>query len=115
MVFVGQCEVYTQAAELLHQLMGLSVHPCQVYRLTTHYGAAIEVDLDQPVPLPPPATPESNDPPGDPVADSVVNPVLYVEADGAMILTDGGYKENNRTADAVSPHFSGGCLARKPG
>ena len=49
----------------------------------------------------PPATHESNDPPGDPMADSVVNPVLYVEADGAMILTDESYKENNRTAEAV--------------
>ena len=81
-VFVGQSEVYEQAAELLRQLLGLSIHARQIYRLTTHYGATIEADLDQPVVVPTPATGRS--------ADGVV----YAQADGAMLLTDGGYKEN---------------------
>lgn len=77
LVFVGQSEVYEQAAELVTKLLNLSIHTSQIYRLTNFYGAAIETDLDQPV-----------------VAQKPVGGVVYAQADGAMLLTDGGYKEN---------------------
>ena len=48
LVFLGQSEVYKEAAELAHSLLGIPVCSSQVYRLTTHYGATIEADLAQP-------------------------------------------------------------------
>lgn len=77
LVFLGQSEVFQQASEVAQQLLGLSVAASQIYRLTNHYGAAIEADLDQPV--------EALEPP---------ERVVYAQADGAMLLTDEGYKEN---------------------
>lgn len=77
LVFLGQLDVYDQASQLTQKLLGLSVCTSQIYRLTTHYGAAIEADLDQP--LTPAKPPER---------------VVYAQADGAMLLTDQGYKEN---------------------
>lgn len=77
LVFLGQLDVYDQASRLAQKLLGLSVCASQIYRLTTHYGAAIEADLDQLVT--PHKPPES---------------VVYAQADGAMLLTDQGYKEN---------------------
>ena len=77
LVYVGQSEVYAQAAELIENLLGLRISTSQIYRLTTHYGAAIEADLDQPL-----------------VPQTPVTGVVYAQADGAMLLTDGGYKEN---------------------
>lgn len=59
------------------KLLGLSVATSQIYRLTNHYGAAIEADLDQPVATPKP-----------------LETVVYAQADGAMLLTEQGYKEN---------------------
>lgn len=77
LVFLGQLEVYDQAAQIAKTLLGLSIASSQIYRLTNHYGAAIEADLDQPSP--------SDQPPAG---------IVYVQADGAMLLTDDGYKEN---------------------
>lgn len=77
LVFLGQLEVYDQAAQLAQKLLGLSVATSQIYRLTNHYGAAIEADLGQPMATPKP--PET---------------VVYAQADGAMLLTEQGYKEN---------------------
>lgn len=77
LVFLGQLDGYDQAAQVAQTLLGIRIAPSQIYRLTNHYGAAIEADLDQPV-----ATDQS--PTG----------IVYVQADGAMLLTDDGYKEN---------------------
>lgn len=77
LVYVGQSEVYAQAAELIEKLLGLHISTSQIYRLTNHYGAAIEADLDQPV-----------------TTDQAPSGIVYVQADGAMLLTDEGYKEN---------------------
>ena len=74
---LGQSEVYDQAAQVAQTLLGLSIASSQIYRLTNHYGAAIEDELDQPV--------ATDQPPAG---------IVYVQADGAMILTDEGYKEN---------------------
>lgn len=78
LIFLGQTEVYQQASEVVEKLLGLSVNVSQIYRLTTHYGQAIEADLEQIEPL-------------SKVAEAGV---VYVQADGAMILTEDGYKEN---------------------
>lgn len=77
LVLLGQLEVYDQAAQLARQLLGLSICASQIYRLTNYYGAAIEADLDQPIAAP--QSPET---------------VVYAQADGAMLLTEEGYKEN---------------------
>lgn len=77
LVFLSQSEVYQQAAEMAHKLLGIRIHASQIYRLANHYGAAIEADLDQPV-----------------SADQSPEGVVYAQADGAMLLTDEGYQEN---------------------
>lgn len=82
LVFLGQSEVYKEAAELAHSLLGIPVCSSQVYRLTNHYGAAIEPDLAL---IPSPPVPEPEPPIG--------TKIMYVEPDGATLLTDEGYKE----------------------
>ena len=79
LVFLGQFEVYKQASDLAQTLLGVTIGPSQIDRLTSHYGAAIEAQLDQPAPALQTAT--------EPVE------VIYAQADGAMLLTDEGYKE----------------------
>lgn len=82
LVFLGQSEVYKEAAELAHSLLTISVCSSQIYRLTNYYGATIEPDLAQ---IPTPAEPE---------AEPTVGPkVVYIQTDGAHLLTDEGYKE----------------------
>ena len=76
LVFLGQFEVYQQAAALAETLLGLPVGASQIDRLTRFYGGAIATEVDQA------ATPEAA-----PVG------VVYAQADGAMLLTDEGYKE----------------------
>lgn len=100
LVYVGQSEVYTQAAELIENLLGLTIASSQIYRLTNHYGAAIEADLNQPV-----------------ATDQLPQGIVYVQVDGAMLLTDDGYKENklSRIFKATSLNQSpvadrGGCI-----
>ena len=92
LVFLGQLEVYDQAAQVARTLMGLSIASTQIYRLTNHYGAAIEADLDQPV-----------------VTNQAPVGIVYVQADGAMILTDEGYKENK-----LSRIFKATALKQSP-
>lgn len=91
LVFLGQLEVYDQAAQVAQTLLGLPISSSQIYRLTNHYGAAIETDLDQPVVTHP--------------ADEIV----YVQADGSMILTDDGYKETK-----LSRIFEASSLKQSP-
>lgn len=79
LVFLGQFEVYQQASELAKTMLGVAVGPSQIDRLTSHYGAAIDADLNQSMLV------------EDPLA--VSSCVVYAQADGAMLLTDEGYKE----------------------
>lgn len=79
LVFLGQFEVYKQAAAVAQTMLGVSIGPSQIDRLTSYYGAAIDADLDQPTA-----------PSG--VLDQSLG-VVYAQADGAMLLTDKGYKE----------------------
>jgi hypothetical protein len=92
LVFLGQLEVYDQAAQVAQTLLGLPIATSQIYRLTNHYGAAIEADLEQPV-----------------VSDQSPAGIVYVQADGAMILTDEGYKENK-----LSRIFKATALRKSP-
>lgn len=80
LVFLGQFEVYKQAGELAHSCLGLPNLTSQIYRLTNHYGAAIAIDLDQVFAL-------------EPEPEGGKTDVVYAQADGAMLLTDDGYKE----------------------
>lgn len=82
LVFLGQSEVYKEAAELAHSLLSIPVCGSQVYRLTNYYGAAIEPDLAQ---IPAPPEPES--------VPTIAPKVVYVQIDGAHLPTDEGYKE----------------------
>lgn len=82
LVFLGQLEVYKEAAELAHSLLNIPLCRSQVYRLTNYYGAAIEPHLAQT-----PAAPEPEPVP------TVEPKVVYVQTDGANLLTDEGYKE----------------------
>jgi len=97
LVFLGQLEVYDQAAQVAKTLMGLSIASSQIYRLTNHYGTAIEADLDQAVAPDQPPTGQPTD------------GVVYVQADGAMLLTDEGYKENK-----LSRIFKATALKQSP-
>ena len=80
--FLGQSEVYKEAAELAHSLLGIPVCSSQVYRLTNHYVDAIDADLAQ---IPTPPEPES--------MLTAAPKVVYVQIDGAHLPTDEGYKE----------------------
>ena len=79
LVFLGQFEVYQQAAALTETLLGLPVGASQLARLTRFYGGAIADDVDQT------ATPDA--------PEAAPAGVVYAQADGAMLLTDEGYKE----------------------
>jgi hypothetical protein len=76
-IFLGQSLPYQQASVMADKLIGLTVSVSQIYRLTNHYGQAIEAELDKAVP-----------------SNTDTTDVIYVQADGAMVLTDDGYKEN---------------------
>lgn len=57
-------------------MLGICVGPSQIDRLTQYYGGSIAPDLQESMP-----------------ADRVDEKVVYAQADGAMLLTDEGYKE----------------------
>jgi hypothetical protein len=67
---------YTKAHELAKRLLGTTLSRSTVYRLSQHYGQAIEADLG--------LAPESAAAP---------NEVVYALADGLMLLMEEGYKE----------------------
>lgn len=79
LVYLGQFEVYDQGAELAQSLLGVNISSSQIYRLTNHYGESIEPDLKQME-----------------IQCEKFNSedVVYAQVDGAMLLTDNGYKEN---------------------
>jgi len=77
LVYLGQLETYEQAREIGEKLLGLCISTSLIYRLTCFYGQGIESDLDEPLL-------EELDP----------SAVVYAQADGAMLLTEQGYKEN---------------------
>ena len=77
LVYLGQLETYEQASEIGKKLLGLVISTSLIYRLTCFYGQAIEADLDAPLL-------EELDP----------CEVVYAQAEGAMLLTEEGYKEN---------------------
>ena len=81
LVFLGQFEVYQQASALAETLLGLPVGSSQIDRLTRFYGEVIADELDR---SPPPEA-----------TGAATEGIVYAQADGAMLLTDAGYKEVN--------------------
>ncbi len=77
LLYLAQLDTYEQAAQMGNKLLGLSISSSQMYRLTSYYGQAIESNLNEP--LPEQLAPEE---------------VVYAQADGAMLLTEEGYREN---------------------
>lgn len=71
MVYVGQMDCYENCSEVLAKLSGVQVGTTQIYRLTDLYGKSIEDAVNAERTL----TPLKQ------------NEVLYVEADGSMVLT----------------------------
>lgn len=76
LVFLGQFEGYQQASEMAQTRLGILIGPSQIDRLTRYYRAAIADPLEQPV--------TTNEP---------ASEVVYAQVDGAMLLTEEGYKE----------------------
>jgi hypothetical protein len=70
-------EPYEQASEIAEKLLGLPISPSLLYRLTSYDGQAIEADLNEPL-----------------LEELAPSEVVYGQADGAMLLTAEGYKEN---------------------
>lgn len=78
MVYVGQSECYQKAPEMLRKTIGVEVGHSQIHRVADSYGEQVEKRTGATRTLPPPEPDE----------------VLYVEADGSMILTrQDGWKE----------------------
>ena len=78
MVYAGQMDCYQNCNEVLEKLAGVQVGPTQIYRLTDLYGKGVEDDVNVGRTL----TPLKQD------------EVLYVQADGSMVLTrEDGWKE----------------------
>jgi hypothetical protein len=78
MVYAGQMDCYENCSEVLEKLAGVRVGATQIYRLTDLYGKGAEERVNAERTL----TPLKQD------------EVLYVEADGSMLLTrEEGWKE----------------------
>jgi hypothetical protein len=78
LVYVGQLDCYQRCNEILEKFIDIKVSTSQVYLITDFYGKAAEKEVNVCHSLEPVKKEE----------------VLYVEADGSMILTrDEGWKE----------------------
>lgn len=77
-VYVGQMDCYENCSDVLEKLSGVQVGATQIYRLTDVYGKQIEGTVNAERTLTP----------------LKVDEVLYVQADGSMVLTrEEGWKE----------------------
>lgn len=77
MVYAGQLDCYDNCNKVLQQFLNIEVNAAQVFRVTNAYGEAIaeEMEPEEKLPL-------------------KKEEVLYVQADGSMILTrEDGWKE----------------------
>jgi hypothetical protein len=99
MVYVGHLDCYQKGNEILEKLLSVKVSASQIYRVTDTYGAQVGATTDpQERTLPPVRSDE----------------VLYVEADGGMILTR---KEDWKEVKVGRLFKSGDCIhaGEKPG
>ena len=71
MVYCGQLDSYEKSNEILKEMLQIEVSEAQIYRVTDFYGKAVATTVNEEPLLNPVKTDE----------------VLYVEADGSMILT----------------------------
>ncbi len=102
-LFLAQQLPFSLAHQTLQRLLGSSPSRTTLYRLTAHYGQAIEAALGQPpTPLPRLPTPLTLQAVCEPD-----KPVVYALADGLMLLFEEGYKETKLgrifSADALQP------------
>src|SRR5215210_2740388 len=71
MAYCGQLDSYEKSKEVLKEMLQIEVSDTQIYRVTDFYGKAVEVTVNNEAVLSP----------------VKANEVMYVEADGSMILT----------------------------
>ena len=69
--YCGQLDSYEKSNEVLKEMLQIEVSDTQIYRVTDFYGKAVEVTVNNEAVLSP----------------VKANEVMYVEADGSMILT----------------------------
>jgi hypothetical protein len=99
MVYVGHLDCYQKSNDILEKLVSVKVSATQIYRVTDTYGAQIGATTDpQERTLPPVRADE----------------LLYVEADGGMILTR---KDDWKEVKVGRLFKSGDCIhaGEKPG
>ena len=99
MVYVGHLDCYQKSNDILEKLVSVKVSATQIYRVTDTYGAQIGATTDpQERTLPPVRAYE----------------LLYVEADGGMILTR---KDDWKEVKVGRLFKSGDCIhaGEKPG
>ena len=71
MTYCGQLDSYEKSNEVLKEMLQIEVSETQIYRVTDYYGKAVAATVNE-----------------EPVLSSVkADEVMYVEADGSMILT----------------------------
>lgn len=71
MTYFGHLDSYEKSNEVLKEMLQIEVSDTQIYRVTDFYGKAVEVTVNNEAVLSP----------------VKANEVMYVEADGSMILT----------------------------
>lgn len=99
MVYVGHLDCYQKSNEILERLVSVKVSASQIYRVTDTYGAQIGA---------------TTDPQERTLTPVLEEEVLYVEADGGMILTR---KEDWKEVKVGRIFKSGDCIhaGEKPG
>jgi hypothetical protein len=99
MVYVGHLDCYQKSNEILEKLVSVKVSASQIYRVTDVYGAQIG---------------KTTDPQERTLTPVMQDEVLYVEADGGMILTR---KDDWKEVKVGRLFKSGDCIRgdEKPG
>lgn len=100
MVYAGQLDCYVKCNEVIKTFMNIEVSPSQVYRVTDLYGKELGKSCSNSRTMLPVKQEE----------------ILYVEADGSMILTrDDGWKEVKvgrlfKSGDCMKTGAKPGCI-----
>jgi len=101
MVFAGTTDCYGKCNEIIGKFLSIEVSAAQVYRVTEAYGAELSQTMDATQRTLPPARDDET---------------VYIEADGAMVLTrDEGWKEVKtgrifKSGDCIDPNGKEGCI-----
>lgn len=101
MVFAGTTDCYGKCNEIIGKFLNIEVSAAQVYCVTEAYGAELSQTMDATQRTLPPARDDET---------------VYIEADGAMVLTrDEGWKEVKtgrifKSGDCIDPNGKEGCI-----